>query len=170
MLLLPLSVQAALVNINTANATLLDTLPGIGPAKATAIVEYRTLHGPFVRIEDIQKVKGIGPSTFAQLEPMISISGATVVQPLPTQTGLNKRQTIESPTQNSNTISTNDRSPNESEHGTDAVRAPEASSTLVASGAFVPAASLQVTDLVHTPWTIVFLGIVAVAGAALMIL
>ncbi len=48
------------VNINTANASLLDTLPGIGPVKAQNIIDYRTEHGPFLSIEEIQNVWGIG--------------------------------------------------------------------------------------------------------------
>ncbi|MBU6388638.1 helix-hairpin-helix domain-containing protein [Patescibacteria group bacterium] len=72
-ILLPALAHAALVNINTADATLLDTLPGIGPAYATRIVEYRSAHGPFARIEDIQNVSGIGPSTYAGLAPFITV-------------------------------------------------------------------------------------------------
>ncbi|MHB0865514.1 MAG: helix-hairpin-helix domain-containing protein [Minisyncoccota bacterium] len=64
---------ATLVNINTADATTLDTLPGIGPSKAAAIVEYRQEHGAFVRIEDIQNVSGIGPSTFANIQSLITV-------------------------------------------------------------------------------------------------
>jgi len=69
----PAFAHAALLNINTADATLLDTLPGIGPAYATRIVEYRTAHGPFARIEDIQNVSGIGPSTYAGIAPLITV-------------------------------------------------------------------------------------------------
>lgn len=64
---------AALVNINTADAALLDTLPGIGPTYAGRIVDYRTAHGPFARIEDIQNVSGIGPSTYADIKPFITV-------------------------------------------------------------------------------------------------
>ncbi len=68
---------AALININTANTTLLDTLPGIGPSKATAIVEYRNAHGPFATIADIQNVSGIGPSTYADIAPLITVGDPT---------------------------------------------------------------------------------------------
>lgn len=64
---------ATLININTADATLLDTLPGIGPSKAAAIIDYRTQHGPFARIEDIQNVSGIGPATYADIAPLITV-------------------------------------------------------------------------------------------------
>nr|VFJ58343.1 MAG: competence protein ComEA [Candidatus Kentron sp. FM]VFJ64969.1 MAG: competence protein ComEA [Candidatus Kentron sp. FM]VFK12390.1 MAG: competence protein ComEA [Candidatus Kentron sp. FM] len=52
-----------LVNINTATKEELQTLNGIGEAKAQAIIDYRTLHGPFGSLEDFDKVKGIGAET-----------------------------------------------------------------------------------------------------------
>lgn len=51
------------VNINTADAQTLATLEGIGEKRAEAIIEYRSKHGPFVSIEDLIKVKGIGVKT-----------------------------------------------------------------------------------------------------------
>lgn len=62
-----------LVNINTASASELDTLPGIGPSYAKAIIDYRTKNGPFIRLEDIQQVKGIGPKTFEKLKNKITL-------------------------------------------------------------------------------------------------
>jgi competence protein ComEA len=62
-----------LVNLNTASAADLDSLPGIGQSLAERIVEYRTTNGPFQSIEDLQKVKGIGPALFAKLAPLITI-------------------------------------------------------------------------------------------------
>ncbi len=57
--------QAAPVNINTASASeISQALTGVGHSKAQAIVEYRTSHGPFLQASDIQRVKGIGHSTF----------------------------------------------------------------------------------------------------------
>ncbi len=61
------------ISINRATAAELDTLPGIGPTKAQAIVEYRNQHGQFKRLEDLQKVKGIGTKTFEELKPFISL-------------------------------------------------------------------------------------------------
>lgn len=55
--------EQALVNINTADAeTLVQVLKGVGPSKARAIVEYRETYGQFEAIEELQAVKGIGPS------------------------------------------------------------------------------------------------------------
>ena len=55
------------LNINTAVAEDLDLLPGIGPSKAAAIIDYREKHGDFKRKEDIQNVPGIGPAIFEQI-------------------------------------------------------------------------------------------------------
>jgi competence protein ComEA len=49
----------------------LDRLPGIGPAKAALIVQYRTEHGKFQATEELQLVKGIGEKTFEKLAPML---------------------------------------------------------------------------------------------------
>jgi len=62
-----------LVNINTADLAQLDTLPGIGPVTAKKIVDYRLLNGSFKKIEDIQKVSGIGPKKYADIVAKISI-------------------------------------------------------------------------------------------------
>lgn len=84
LLLVPaLSLASELININTADATLLDTLPGIGPTYAERIIEYRTTHGPFASISDIQNVSGIGPSTYAQIAPLITV-GPTPSAPVQT--------------------------------------------------------------------------------------
>ena len=71
------SFAIAAVNINTATKEELDALPGIGPVKAQAIVDYRKANGPFKSLEDIKKVKGIGDATFDKLKTDISISGAS---------------------------------------------------------------------------------------------
>lgn len=77
LMIAPALAHAALVNINTADAVLLDTLPGIGVTYATRIVDYRTAHGPFLTIEDIQNVSGIGPSTFSNIKPFITVGAAS---------------------------------------------------------------------------------------------
>jgi competence protein ComEA len=63
---------AGQVNINTASLQELDTLPGVGPAIAQRIIDYRTEHGPFQAPEDITEVNGIGPATFEELRDRIT--------------------------------------------------------------------------------------------------
>jgi competence protein ComEA len=67
----------AAVNINTATKEELDALPGIGPVKAQAIIDYRTKNGPFKTPEDIMKVPGIKEGEFGKLKGQISVSGAS---------------------------------------------------------------------------------------------
>lgn len=57
-----------LVNINTANATQLIQLPGVGPAIAQKIIDYRTANGPFTSVDDLTKVPGIGAAKLAQIK------------------------------------------------------------------------------------------------------
>lgn len=61
------------ININKATATELETLPGIGPAKSAAIIEYRETNGPFQTIEDIMSISGFGEKTFEKLKESISV-------------------------------------------------------------------------------------------------
>lgn len=61
------------VNINTANESELDTLSGVGPATAKAIIQYREKEGSFKSIEDIKKVKGIGDSKFNKIKDYITV-------------------------------------------------------------------------------------------------
>ncbi len=69
----PSSAQGSPVNINRAGADELDTLPGIGPATAQAIIEDRTAHGPFTAPEDLMRVSGIGEKKFERLQGLICI-------------------------------------------------------------------------------------------------
>jgi competence protein ComEA len=68
-----------LVNINTATAQELQLLPGIGPAKAQRVIDYRTGH-PFRTIEELARVKGIGPKTVRKLRPHLTVRGATTAR------------------------------------------------------------------------------------------
>jgi len=61
------------VNINKADQAQLETLPGIGPAKAQKIIEYREKHGGFKSIEEIMNVSGIGEKTYEGLKDLIDI-------------------------------------------------------------------------------------------------
>lgn len=65
----------ALVNINTADTAELESLPGIGPSKAAAIVQYRTDNGPFKTVDQLDDVSGIGPSTLASLRDLVTVGG-----------------------------------------------------------------------------------------------
>jgi competence protein ComEA len=70
----------AAVNINTASQEQLETLKGVGPAKARAIIDYRTKNGPFKKIEDLDKVQGIGEGLMKNLKSEITLTGATTVK------------------------------------------------------------------------------------------
>jgi competence protein ComEA len=61
------------VNLNTATAAQLETLPGIGAASAKRIVEYREKNGAFKKIEELMNVKGIGEKSFLKLKPLITV-------------------------------------------------------------------------------------------------
>jgi competence protein ComEA len=67
------AISFSLVNINSASAAELETLPGIGPAFAQRIVDYREQNGPFASTEDIVNIKGIGPATFDKLKDLITV-------------------------------------------------------------------------------------------------
>ena len=67
------SSNSSTVNINTANQTLLETLPGIGPSTALKIVEYRKQHGKFSSIDEIRNVSGIGDAKFNTIKDKITI-------------------------------------------------------------------------------------------------
>ena len=61
-----------LINVNTASASELERLPGIGPKKAQAILQTRG-EAPFASIDDLQRVRGIGPKTLERLRPLVTI-------------------------------------------------------------------------------------------------
>jgi comEA protein len=63
----------ARVNINTASASELETLPRIGPKVAQRIVDFRTKNGNFKKVEEIMKVQGIGEKVFDQIKDLITV-------------------------------------------------------------------------------------------------
>ncbi|MFA7241256.1 MAG: helix-hairpin-helix domain-containing protein [Sulfuricellaceae bacterium] len=67
----------AAVDINSATAEQLDVLKGIGPAKAKAIIEYRTKNGPFKSVDDLENVKGIGKKTIDGFRADVTLGGGT---------------------------------------------------------------------------------------------
>ena len=62
------------VNLNAATSADLENLPGIGPAVAKRILEYRQKNGGFKKIEDLMNVKGIGEKLFLKLKPLVAIA------------------------------------------------------------------------------------------------
>lgn len=69
-------VPPARVDINRADASALAAqLPGVGPVKAQAIIDYRERHGRYSAVEDLLDVKGIGPVTLEKLRPLVEIAG-----------------------------------------------------------------------------------------------
>lgn len=66
------------LNLNTATASQLDQLPGVGEKAAKRIIEHRT-KAPFAKTEDLMKVKGFGKKKFEKLKPNLTISGPTTL-------------------------------------------------------------------------------------------
>lgn len=62
-----------LVNLNTADEAALDTLPGVGPVTAGAILAWRDAHGGFTAVEELLEVDGIGPATLDELAPLVTL-------------------------------------------------------------------------------------------------
>lgn len=65
--------SVSLVNLNTATAEELETLPGIGPVYAQRIIAYRNEHGPFTDPAQIMQVQGIGPARYEQIKSRITV-------------------------------------------------------------------------------------------------
>ena len=61
------------LNVNTATVDELESLPGIGVAKASAIVEYRNIHGPFERVDDLVEVSGIGDGILGSIRHLVEV-------------------------------------------------------------------------------------------------
>ncbi|PYR16729.1 MAG: hypothetical protein DMF94_26855, partial [Acidobacteria bacterium] len=67
---------AITVNINTASATDLEGLPGIGAKTAARILEYRQKNGPFKKVEELMNVRGVGEKNFLKLKPQLTVGTA----------------------------------------------------------------------------------------------
>lgn len=65
--------QASRLNLNSANAAALDALPGIGPARAASIVQYRAQHGPFQSVDDLGRVPGMGAAAVARVREHVAV-------------------------------------------------------------------------------------------------
>ena len=71
---------ASPVNLNSASAQQLQTLPNVGAATAARIIEYRQKNGGFKKIEDLMNVKGIGEKTFLKLKPLVTVGASRTGQ------------------------------------------------------------------------------------------
>jgi competence protein ComEA len=69
----PAQVAPAPLNINSATVPELDALPGVGPAKAAAILQYREQHGPFTAVEELARVPGFGAAAVARLRARVTV-------------------------------------------------------------------------------------------------
>ncbi len=67
----------AKININTAPASELESLPRVGPKVAQRIVDFRTKNGSFKKVEEIMKVQGIGEKIFEQIKDLITVGAET---------------------------------------------------------------------------------------------
>jgi competence protein ComEA len=163
--LLPALAYAASVNINTADVTQLDTLPGIGPSKAAAIIDYRTRNGPFSAIEDIQKVSGIGPVTFANLKDSITVG--VVEQISKTVTPIKVAQPAPPPARsyNQQTVEPADTSTKGDVAHDEVLDAPVAVTDVAATGAALPFEAPS-PSLVSSPWLCAFAAVVLLAAGA----
>ena len=80
--ILLVSTSFAAMNINTASQAELESLHGIGAAKAKAIIEYREKNGSFTSIDDLKKVNGIGSATIEQLRDLVAVEAEGAVMPV----------------------------------------------------------------------------------------
>ena len=69
----PLLARAAGLDLNAATAEELDGLPGVGPATAAKILEYRASQGGFASVDDLDAVSGIGPATLEKIRPLVTV-------------------------------------------------------------------------------------------------
>ena len=65
--------SSGLININSASATELESLSGIGEVLAATIIEYRDQNGPFVTVDDLMDVSGIGPATLEEIRDQVTV-------------------------------------------------------------------------------------------------
>ena len=67
-----------LTDLNSADAVELAQVPGVGPKMAEAIVDYRRLHGPFQSVDDLVKVRGVGPITFEKIRAQFRVASTAI--------------------------------------------------------------------------------------------
>ena len=71
---------SGVVNVNLATAEQLELLPGVGPARASAIIAHRKQEGPFKRIDDLMQVSGIGEKALARMKAHCVLEGKTTAK------------------------------------------------------------------------------------------
>jgi competence protein ComEA len=71
-------VSTEVVNLNSATAAQIASLPGIGPKTADLVVQYRQKNGPFKKIEEIMNVRGVGEKSFLKIKDRLSVAVAKV--------------------------------------------------------------------------------------------
>jgi competence protein ComEA len=76
----PESRLVGVVNVNSATPEQLELLPGVGPARARAIVEHRKVNGPFAKPEDLVAVSGIGEKALDRMRPHLATRGKTTAK------------------------------------------------------------------------------------------
>jgi competence protein ComEA len=69
-------VSTEVVNLNSATAAQIATLPGIGPKTADLVVQYRVKNGPFKKIEEIMNVRGVGEKSFLKIKDRLTVAAA----------------------------------------------------------------------------------------------
>jgi len=69
------------IDLNRATAEDLDAIPGLGPALAQRIIDYRKAHGPFKQVEDLQEVSGVGPQNLQKLKPYLGLGNPEAMAP-----------------------------------------------------------------------------------------
>jgi competence protein ComEA len=70
-------VSTEVVNLNSATAAQIASLPGIGPKTADLIVQYRGKNGPFKKIEEVMNVRGVGEKSFLKIKDRLTVAAAT---------------------------------------------------------------------------------------------
>ena len=78
------------LNLNTANRSQLEDLPGIGPVIAKRILHFRFRHGRFERVEDLLNIQGIGPKKFERIQPSVCVE--STAPPSPSQSGERRKR------------------------------------------------------------------------------